>query len=87
MSLIETDNISPNNNPIKSKRIDESIAMKTSPIAREECANRPNNESPANLVFFCKTKRKKAIIPDITKTDKDKSILSIKPIVTPSNPE
>ena len=32
MSLIETDSISPNNNPIKSKRIVESIAMKTSPI-------------------------------------------------------
>ena len=87
MSFVVTESISPTKSPIKSKRIVVSIAIKTSPMASEECASKPSKASPANLVFFCKTIRSKAIIPEITKTDKDKSIFKMKPIVTPSKPE
>ena len=87
ISFVVTERMSPSNSPIKSKRIVVSIAMKTRPIASEEWASKPNRASPANLVFFCKTMRSKAIIPEITKTDNDKSIFRTKPIVTPNKPE
>ena len=87
ISFVVTERMSPSNSPIKSKRIVVSIAIKTRPIASEEWASKPNKASPANLVFFCKTMRSKAIIPEIIKTDNDKSTFNMKPIVTPSKPE
>ena len=43
--------------------------------------------STTQAIIFCNTIRSKAIIPEITKTDKDKSMFNMKPIVTPNKPE
>ena len=87
ISSMVTASISPNNNPIKSKRIDERKPISTSPIASVECANRPSKESPANFVLFCKLSKSNATVPDMIKTDKDILILKAYASVTPSNAE
>ena len=66
-----TANISPNSRPIRSKRIEDRKPIKTRPIARDECAKRPSNESPANFVLFCRLSRSNATTPEMIKTDKE----------------
>ena len=75
ISSTVTASISPNNNPIKSKRIEERKPINTRPIARVECANSPSKESPASFVLFCKLSRSNATVPEIIKTDRDMLIL------------
>ena len=75
ISSTVTANISPNNNPIKSKRIDERKPISTSPIASVECANSPSKEYPANFVLFCKLSKSNATVQEIINTDKDILIL------------
>ena len=87
MSSVVTANMSPNNKPIKSKRIEERKPIKTKPIARVECARRPSRESPANFVLFCKLIKSIATIDEIKKTDKVILILNAYARVTPSKAE
>ena len=75
ISSTVTANMSPNNNPIKSKRMEDRKPINTRPIARVECARSPSNESPANFVLFCKLSRSNATVPDMINTDRDILIL------------
>ena len=52
ISSTVTASISPNNKPIISNLIKDKNPITTSPIAKEECARRPNKASPGKLVFF-----------------------------------
>ena len=75
ISSIVTASISPNNKPIRSKRIEDSNPIMTRPTARVECERRPNNASPGNCVLFCKLRSNRAITPDTINTDKEILIL------------
>ena len=87
ISSTVTASISPNNNPIKSKRIEERKPISTSPIASAECANSPSRESPGNFVLFCKLSRSNATVPEMINTDRDILILKAYASVTPSKAE
>ena len=79
--------MSPNNKPIRSKRIEERKPINTNPIASVECARRPSKESPANFVLFCKLIRSIATTEEIMKTDSVIFILNAYARVTPSKAE
>ena len=87
MSFVVTESISPNNKPIISNLINERKPIMTSPTAILECARRPNNASPGNLVLFCKLNKSNATIPETKNTDKEILILKEKANVTPNNDE
>ena len=87
MSLTVTERISPNNKPIISNLINVKKPIKTKPTAMLECASKPNNASPGNLVLFCKLNNNNAIIPETKNTDREILILKENANVTPKSAE
>ena len=79
--------MSPNSNPIRSKRIKDKKLITTKPTAKDECASNPNKASPGKFVVFCNFNKINATAEETKKTDKAILISKEKAKVTPNSAE